>query len=279
MLKTIDVSHSREFALIKGLVETNLIKAFDIDEVQDLCKFGQSEIDSSKIDFRNDTSLMLRLEILAKKILLNNSIYYEFIQFPFNLRILLPVKSQSYGELDFNVDTIHCDQWSGAPVDSSNVFLYVCKPECAPELAFYDYEEHYTSIIRKYKGPYKTFSGATFTAKQTTSSMPGTMHIFNDYQAHSVKREGSGVTISLDFRMRPLSKYFLKDLYSQDSHQIWTASKMTSLGVYWRWILESYPEIFEEKINDELLDNKEAWFQPYKSLRLDYIKNHYNEVP
>ena len=279
MLKTFDISKSKEFQQIRQLIENSVIEEFGIDEIQDLCKLGQIEINSRKIDFRNNYSLMIELENLVKTVLLDNSIYQEFIQFPFNLRILLPMKSSSYRKLDFNVDTIHCDQWSGAPIDCSNVFLYICKPELAPELTFYEYEDSDAAIIKQYIGPYKSFSGAEFQEKLIKPSMPGTMHVFNDYQAHSVKRHGSGVTISLDFRTRPLSKNFINDLNALHAHQNWTTHKMTSLAVYWRWLRHSQSKTLEDKIRDELLDNNEEWFEAYKILRLAYIKKHYIASP
>ena len=101
----------------------------------------------------------------------------------------------------------------------------------------------------------------------------GTMHIFSCFMPHAVARNSKGVTISVDFRLRNLTSEFIDDLETK-SRDAWASSKMTSLGVYWKWSNNRHTT-FKDKIEKELeLDPKMP--RKYNIFKSEYIKNFYS---
>ena len=130
------------------------------------------------------------------------NIVSPFIQFPVNLRILFPQKPIGYENKSYNVDAIHCDHWSGSPLDSTNCFLYLYKEENSPELHFHTYEESEYNLVKNYRGNYQNAPKIKYSIRNTLIPKTGIVNIWQCTVPHNIFRNKSGVTISIDFRVR-----------------------------------------------------------------------------
>ena len=194
------------------------------------------------------------------------------MQFPVNIRVISSGISSEYEQQDFNVDTVHCDHWSGAPDDSYNCYLYLRKTNTSPSLVHFKVPPDKFIEIEHYKGPYK--NAPKFELERVDHHpYSGLLQVFNCNTPHMIDREGSGATISLDFRLRNRSNIFAIDL-SEKTDSEWISSKMTSLCVYWKTHNLSVATM-KEKIEKELKET-EYLGRRYRKLRVEYCERFYD---
>ena len=217
---------------------------------------------------------MVQIENYLINLLDKFEIHFPFIQYPINLRILFPEKPEGYDSKEYNVDAIHCDHWSGSPLDSTNCFLYVHKEANSPELIFHKFDNTKFPLVENYRGSYKYAPDIEY--KKLISPIPsnGLLNIWDCTVPHRVQRNTSGVTISIDFRLRNDSKNFEKDL-NKNLNQYWLNSKMESLALYWIK-LKKRPVNFKDKIQLELEEASQKYSKEYLDIRKKYINYFYH---
>ena len=261
---------NQEFKAIKELVEQELCNKYLLSDISDLDKVNQEWLNEKNIDLRENNKLMLKIENKIKAILRTLNIKAELIQYPVNVRLLLAERNRQYRELDFNVDTLHCDHWSGAPEDSKNIYLYLRKSEKSPELLHFEYDRGDKHVIENYRGAYKEAPRVKYGVIES-KSFTGLMQLFDCTVPHMIRRNSEGCTISIDFRIRNRTSVYNNDL--QKTIEQWTKTKMTSLGVYWI----NSPRMctsMEEKIESER-EEMRIYEQTYREYREEYINKFY----
>lgn len=240
--------------------------------IEELDRFTRKEIEAKIVDLRENNRLNLVIDNLVRKILHQCGVESDFLQFPVNIRVISSGISSEYEQQDFNVDTVHCDHWSGAPDDSYNCYLYLRKTKTSPSLIHFKVPTNQFIEVENYKGPYKNAPKLQL-ERIEHRAYTGLLQVFNCKTPHMIDRKGSGATISLDFRLRNRSNVFALDL-SEKADSEWTSSKMTSLGVYWKTHNFSVATI-REKIEEELRKT-EYLGERYRKLRLEYCKRFYD---
>ena len=247
-------------------------KILNIKAIEELDNFTRKELEEKIVDLRENNKLNIIIDNLIRKILQQHNIESDFLQFPVNIRIISSGKNSKYEQQDFNVDTVHCDHWSGAPEDSYNCYLYLRKTSTSPSLVHFKVPAGKLIEVDQYRGPYK--NAPKFDLERVDHhAYSGLLQRFNCKIPHMIDREGSGATISLDFRLRNRSKVFAEDL-SKKTDSEWTSSKMTSLCVYWKAHNLSVTSI-REKIEEELRKTEDLG-ERYRKLRLEYCDRFYN---
>ena len=270
ILHNYSLKENEGFTAIKELVERELCDKYLLNDISDLDKVNQEWLNEKNIDLRENHKLMLRVENNLKTILRTLNIKAELIQFPVNVRVLLAERNKQYRELDFNVDTLHCDHWSGAPEDSKNIYLYLRKSEKSPELLHFNYGEEDKQVIENYRGAYKEAPRIRYQVHESRS-FAGLMQLFDCTVPHMIRRNSEGCTISIDFRIRNRTSVYDDDL--QKNMDDWVKNKMTSLGVYWI-NSERICSSMKEKIESERKE-MESYEWRYKQYREEYINKFY----
>jgi hypothetical protein len=268
---TFNVLENRHFIELQCLILDEISRILSIPRIDDIDTFSKQFLARPELDLRHNREMATLVDNKLRLLLASIGIRSDFIQFPANIRILPSSTDPDYLTREYNVDSIHCDHWSGSPADSTNVYLYLRKTPESPELAFYTTLTHQRHLIETYSGPYSKAPKVDYTRIDSKSS-EGIIHIFPCQVPHQILRNSSGVTISIDFRLRNRSPIFIQDLFGKTEVE-WTTSKMTSLGVYWKW-LDSYPISFREKVLHELSQSVDIG-NKYKAIRQRYIASHY----
>ncbi len=229
---TADLSSSRVFGRLQSLVS----EALGVDlrgNTLDVCNLLSQQ---GPVDLRMNIPLMLQVEALLPGLL------HEFgfsisafgsVQFPANIRVV-ESRNNSNPDANYRTDYIHCDSWSGAPLDSFNLFVYLFVSPESPYLAMYEFRDpsqfamdrfaSYSEIsvdqkdLRALPFPTEVGSGAIWpTATPHRTVIPKTCL-------------SAAWRVSLDVRFRAGSPY------SHDSNvpfDEFARSRMTSGGVYW----------------------------------------------
>ncbi|MFT6069485.1 MAG: hypothetical protein ACJAT2_001234 [Bacteriovoracaceae bacterium] len=269
MINSFDFSKSPEFLKIQDLIFDKLKTHFNTDweGVLTQVKAGNN------VDLREDRDLMLKIENIFSVLLKDyfSEMKLQTLQFPVNLRIVTANLPDNYLKRPFATDYVHCEAWSGVPIDSHNFFLYIYLDEDSPTMKLFELEEVSEDIV-KYRGPYSNspLSKAAITEVQM-SHTAGMMYVFSPYVPHETIREGSGVRISIDFKARTGIPYELET--GPISKEDFCSYKpgFPGLGMYW-FRSNSQLEGLEEKYEFEM--NKALRLDPsYLSLRKEYIKN------
>lgn len=274
-MKTIvnyNVSAHRHFQNIRARVEKSILKCFgllSIDEIDQICP---SRFLDPAMDLRKDIELTLFIDNCLSQLLASLQIRSDFMQFPANIRLLHPHQDSNYLKRDFNVDTIHCDHWSGAPEDSYNFYLYVRRPVESPFLIHYSLPMHQEQLMKSYKGSHIRSPQLDYFAI-ANNPFEGLLQYFQVDIPHKIEREGHGVLISIDFRIRNLSPIFDFDL-AQRPLESWVGSKMTSLGVYWK-TSSNWHESLHSKIYAEL-SSAIKLHGNYFAIRAEYLRRYYD---
>lgn len=261
-----------ELEKLQDHVFKHIRDTLELNSIDELDKLGRKEIENRLIDLRRNNELNIRIDNLLRKIMYKYGVKSDFLQFPVNIRVIPGGANSKYKDLDYNVDTVHCDHWSGAPSDSYNCYLYLRKTRDSPSLIHFKVPDHKYMEVESYRGAYR--NAPKFELEMIENdAYSGLLQIFNCKTPHMIDRLGRETTISLDFRLRDKSKEFDSDLANKATVE-WTSSKMTSLGVYWRNHNLSV-ETIKEKIEQELENTKELG-ERYKALRVEYCRKFYN---
>ena len=269
----IDLRGVSDFYSIRNTIENMICQKLSISSFQSL-KQEKAKLQTKIIgDLRNDNELMIFIDNKIRLMLTSIGQGSDFIQFPANIRFLYPESNQEYIKMPFNVDTIHCDHWSGAPVDSINAFLYIRKPIRSPSLVHFGFPAERKNELLFYRGSY---AEAPNIAYKKLENIPheGLLQLFSSSTPHCIDRSGNDVSVSIDFRMRNDTHIFRNDLKKR-SMEDWAGSRMTSLGVYWKW-LESYPTSMSQKIDSELIEAIKIG-EDYLNIRKQYVSLHYSQ--
>ncbi len=272
-INTFDLSKNNDYISIRSHIFSALFKRLGISSLGELDQLSPEYVDKIDLDLRYEMDLMSIIDSYLRNIIASYIGPVQFVQFPVNIRVISPfVPSNSFNR-PFSTDYLHCDCWSQAPSDSSNIFLYLHYTPNAPKLDFYDVADKDFQSLLSYKGPYK--NAPTLAVDKTNHEAgDGIMHEFPTHTLHKTNRGTNGFRISLDVRYRPLSKYF------EDSNEIdallkddWLASRMTSLGVYWLFT-ERFCDTFQKRISTELV-NSLPMGNRYIQKRKSYINRFY----
>lgn len=267
-----NVNNSRLFQSIKARVEKSLINCFGLSHIDQIDQICPSRLLDPAIDLRRDIELTLFIDNCLSQLLASLDIRSDFMQFPANIRLLHPHQDLSYLKRDFNVDTIHCDHWSGAPEDSHNFYLYVRKPVESPCLIHYKLPMHQEQLMKRYRGSHISAPKLDY-IPIANNPFEGLLQSFQCDVPHKIQREGLGVLISIDFRIRNLSPIFDFDL-AQRPLESWVGSKMTSLGVYWKTSSNWHDSLYQ-KIQAEL-SSAIKFHGNYFAIRAEYLRRYYD---
>ena len=265
-------ANKTKFTELQKICMNHICNRLGMEEIDELDKLNRSEIDTRIGDLRSNDKLNIDIDNIIRYFLKEVEINCDFIQFPLNLRILMPGKDEQYLNKEYNVDSIHCDHWSGSPEDSSNCYLYLRKPSNSPELIHFEIPGDAEEIIQNYRGPYQTAPRVPYRMIKNRS-YEGLLQVFDCNTPHMVQRTGDKATVSLDFRLRDRTRVFEEDLIEKNE-SAWANSKMTSLCVYWKNDIKEVKTI-EEKIKRELELTSELG-EKYKDLRVEYCKRFYS---
>lgn len=266
-----DVNKHPAFKAVQTAVFDSFVSRLGLSSIEQIDQIDYSNEKHPGCDLRDDVELCNFLDNQMRVILSDLGHVYDFIQFPVNIRMLSPLVNKEYTQKEYNVDTVHCDHWSGSPSDSTNVYLYLRTNSSSPELAFYSVAADQQVLIDSYSGKYSNAPKVEYKRVDITSNL-GKMHIFSCRVPHKILRKSRGVTISIDFRLRNKTAVFGEDLTCKSKEE-WISSRITSLGAYWKW-LNRYPSSFSEKIRMEL-EESHYFSDKYRCMRVDFIDRHY----
>ena len=266
------IGDTEEFNEIQEAVFKVICRELQINTIADVNQISQKILNEKNIDLRRNISLMLMIDNRIRKVLNKIDIKSDLIQFPVNVRILLPERNREYRKLMYNVDTLHCDHWSGAPIDSKNIYLYLKKEEDSPTLIHFEYDERDNNTVLNYNGAYKDAPRIRY-RPIANKAEPGLMQIFDCTVPHMIRRNLSGATISVDLRLRNKSDVFERDIIERNKNE-WISEKMTALGVYWENKYLDEVDI-REKMNREI-DEAKKYSEQYYNLRKEYLMSHYS---
>ena len=242
----------------------------------DVCDFLN---DWEPQDLRTDTPLMLTVESLLPQLLHQFNVPIEGIgslQFPANIRLLQSERSLNTRN-PYRTDYIHCDSWSGAPLDSFNLFLYLFVTPGSPHLAIYEFQEDSQSFQNRYK----SYSEVPVQEKDlqpfSFATLSGNGALWPTATPHRTVLPDSTLSpawrVSLDVRFR------LGTPYTSDPNlplEEFAESRMGSPGVYWDSSTVGCESI-DEKLKREL--QVAHTFGPWATrARENYLKAWYPEV-
>jgi hypothetical protein len=243
-----------ESSAVFGDLHTLVSNAIGVDlrgNRDDVCTF-LSEWDSR--DLRTDTRLMLKVEALIPEVLHQFGVSgnaFGSIQFPANIRVVQSESGYSNRNV-FRTDYIHCDSWSGAPLDSYNLFVYLFVSPGSPYLRIYEFPDashHFENRYASYAQvqireqdlqPFHFATEAGNSAFWPTVTPHRT--VVPELTASPAWR------VSLDVRLRSGSPY------SPDPNvrlEEFSKSRMSGGGLYWDSSTIGFPSI-AEKIKREL---------------------------
>jgi len=275
---TARIGSSDIFRSLQGLVSDAIGTNLGGSEV-DVCEYLRTW---EAHDLRRDTHLMLKIETLLPEILHEFGLQIDClgsVQFPVNLRIL-----QSEGDFEtdkpYGTENVHCDSWSGAPLDSYNLFIYLFVSPGCPYLALYEFsgdlhpwENRYGSYAEVSIGegdlrplPFETEVGngalwPTLTPHRTVIPLSSELTRLPAWR------------VSLDVRFRSTSPY---EPDPNVDFCEFSQSQMTSGGVYWDSSTVGCVSI-SEKIKRELevAEKHGSWAA---DIRREYVNVWYPEV-
>jgi hypothetical protein len=272
-IRTFELNKNQDFISIRHHVFDALFKRIGISSLGELDELDPNYIASLDLDLRYDMNLMSTIDTHLRSIILLYIGPVKFVQFPVNIRIASPLVAHDSYSRPYSTDYLHCDCWSQAPSDSSNIFLYLHYTQGSPKLDFYNVADIDLQTVLSYKGPYK-FAPHLNVQKSNQITSTGTMYDFPTHTLHKTNRGTKGFRISLDVRYRPLSDNF-KDsqLFDALLRDDWLVNRMTSLGVYWLFYDKSC-ESFYQRISEEIY-NSVSMGKEYTYKRLAYIKRFY----
>lgn len=237
-----------------------------------------ASISDEQRDFRENQSLMLRIEGLVVK-LLGEIVHEDYcsLQFPVNIRSLASGVSyrESFNKRGYATDLIHCDGWSGAPSDSWNHLLYLLYIPEAPYLEIFETLAP-DSPLREYIGDYKSVHIDTAELKKVSvTPESGLLVIWPTYSPHRTvvpvkPSRHRAWRVSIDFRTRSATPY-VEDRNCPKG--TFSSTKMNSAGVYWTFPRQEFLNL-ESKTSAEL---RAATLHGTDALadRQDYLRRYY----
>jgi hypothetical protein len=187
------------------------------------------------VDLRSDYEMTTQLENCVMELMALSPRFplLKSVQFPANIRIVHNDPPKAYLERPFATDFPHCDVWSDAPTDSTNIFLYLYMIGNCATLELYESIE-YDAYSREYRGPYSKYYHNPSLFKQVpTTPQTGVMHLFDTYCPHKTVRGSDGLRISIDLRARIEVPYILNGLpMPSDRFSNYTPG-VPGNGIYW----------------------------------------------
>ncbi|MCG8589662.1 MAG: hypothetical protein MJE66_10260 [Proteobacteria bacterium] len=166
------------------------------------------------------------------------------IEFPANLRVSHGAPPPGYAARPYATDRAHSDIWAGEPADIVNVFLYLGGDLAASHLELYDSDQASLESLAAFTGPYESalplLSGLE---RVDVEPRPGRLLLFDGACPHRTIREGGGVRVSLDFRLRRVDPYAQIDERWSDDYIPWSK--------YWQLPADPTTSL-EERVAGEL---------------------------
>ena len=275
-INTFDLSDNNDYISIRSHVFSALFKRLSISSLGELDNLSPEYVAKRDLDLRYDMNLMSIIDSHLRNIILSYIGPVQFVQFPVNIRIISPYVPPNAFDRPYSTDYLHCDCWSQAPSDSSNIFLYLHYTPNAPKLDFYHVAEKDFESLLNYRGPYKNAPYLNVDQANHEAGS-GILHEFPTHTLHKTNRGTDGFRISLDVRYRPISENF------QDSKEMvallkddWLASRMTSLGVYWLFT-EKFCDTFDQRFSEEI-NSAYAMGKHYVRKRDSYVHKFYSNL-
>ena len=272
-MRTINYEADHNYKNLRSLVLDKIKFEYKLNEVKDIDYMTQEQLNNAKVDLRDDSAFMLKIENILKQ-MINNDAKAELMQFPVNIRILLPERDKLYRQQPYNVDAIHCDHWSGAPLDSLNYYLYIKKEINSPYLQLFEISSEDQEKSKNYIGEYSGSPKLNLKEIEKMIRHEGCMHIFDTKTPHRINRNVEKATISIDFRSRESKEISYQGLNQANMN---IEEKMSSLGVYWLWEKDKITTTMSEKIRHEIDTLGKEGTELYKKMKIDYIKKHYGQ--
>ncbi len=273
MNKSEDYSQRPAFRRIQDLVRKAFCEALQADwpTAQKMMAGGKSA------DLRGDYALMNQLETCIFELegghLLKQG--FQALQYPVNIRAVAGEPPKDYLSRPYATDYLHCDVWSGAPTNSVNYFLYIFTEGNCSSLRIWETikEDPYASSFR---GPYSEFKGDPSKLKEVHSEIKaGIMHAFDTYCPHKTHRTGEGLRISIDFRVKTDSPYYVEGEKANAEKFSNYSPGNPGPGIY--WTMPDHPlESFEAKCEYELQKAAEQgpWAVELRKGYIQHMKEH-----
>jgi hypothetical protein len=230
MIRNFSFGDNPSFLKAQALVRDELCAAIGADwpSVIESLATGKS------LDLRGNFELMVQIENCLVDMLAGCGLStIKSVQFPVNVRMSHATPPADYLSRPFATDYIHCDVWSGAPVDSMNVFLYLFTyGNCSSLKLFQSIEGD--AYARQYRGPYSDYRGDSSLFREVPAPTGvGIMHAFSTYCPHQTVRGSDGLRISIDFRVRSEVPYLIDGAPADEVAFSSYSPGVPGPGIYW----------------------------------------------
>lgn len=231
MIETHALAQHPAFLKAQAIVRDALCKSLGVDwtKAVEILSAGHN------VDLRGDFEMMVQLENCVLGLMKASPRYagLKAVQFPVNIRIVHNIPPKGYLERPFATDFPHCDVWSDAPADSTNILLYLFMfGNCATLELYESIENHPYS--RDYRGPYAGYTyDPTLFKHVPTSPATGVMHLFDTYCPHKTVRGTDGLRISIDLRARSNVPYVLNGGPMERERFSSYTPGVPGNGIYW----------------------------------------------
>jgi hypothetical protein len=204
MIKFFDTKELPEFILLRR----HLMNAINVKRSQ-----GPSQMMLGEM-LRDDIPLMVECENCLKHLINRFKIDESMrsMQFPMNVRVL-GGGSKTNATHSYDTHKIHIDAWSGAPVDTHNVVLFIDikgDPDCIDFYEFLNRDLIHETIA--FRGPYDQ-ALTLYPARrlETPKAQIGQLIVFDQTVPHvTQKKHREGARVSIDVRLRPEAPYIDK---------------------------------------------------------------------
>ncbi len=249
MFLSADHSHRRSFGAIQEEIKSQLCRILNCswDDAVEAMTAGKN------VDLREDLDFMVKIEThLCDLIRATDGLgSIGSLQFPVNARIVQSEIPEGYLERPFATDYVHCDVWSGAPADSTNLFLYVFTLGDCSSLEIFESLEH-DSYARDFRGRYEDYNGDLSGLTRVDAPLSeGYFFAWDTFSPHQTLRGRSGLRISLDIRCRPGTPYLIDGKRAELESFAGYTPGVPGAGIYWSFAQTSLSS-FEEKCEYEL---------------------------
>jgi hypothetical protein len=267
MIETYNLAEHPAFKTAQSLVSDALCDSLKVDwpKAVELLTAGQN------VDLRGNFELVVQLESCLLELMKASPRFptLKSVQFPANIRIVHNVPPKGYLDRPFATDFPHCDVWSDAPADSTNIFFYLFTFGNCARLELYESIEN-DPYSRDFRGPYSAYKGDVSKFKlMPTPVGAGIMHYFDTFCPHRTVRGTDGLRISIDLRARSEVPYILDGAPMASTRFSGYTPGVPGNGIYWTKPSKALDN-FAAKCEFEM--RQAAAIGPWATaLRLEYI--------
>ena len=95
-MKTINFQTDKNYKEIQNMVIERIKKEYGLGEIDDINNMTQVDLKRAAVDLRDDNKFMLEIENKLRQMMDESKIKEDLMQFPVNIRILLPTSPFIY---------------------------------------------------------------------------------------------------------------------------------------------------------------------------------------